>query len=118
MLTEAEKPIACNLGALTGAEQARRVLLAQELQRNAVRISEMPDGFELTVDSPSSTALLVVEWFLLERRCCPFLRFSLQLEPETDVLRVQLSGRTGVKAFLAAAGLGTLASSPASASCC
>ena len=118
MTTEAEMPIACNLGALTQVEQGRRALLAAELRRNIVRVSDLPNGFELIVGSRGSTAIDIVEWFLLERRCCPFLCFSLELGPGIDALRIRLSGRTGVKAFLAGAGLGPLTPSPASSSCC
>lgn len=37
----------------------------------------------------------------LERLCCHFFRFSLELQPEEDTFWLKLSGGEEVKAFLA-----------------
>lgn len=37
----------------------------------------------------------------LERKCCPFLRFVLTVEPAGGPLRLELSGAAGTKEFLA-----------------
>jgi len=40
------------------------------------------------------------EFISLERLCCPFLRFSLEVEPEGGPIWLRLTGREGVKAFI------------------
>jgi hypothetical protein len=35
-----------------------------------------------------------------ERECCPFLRFSLRLEPANGPLWLELTGPEGTKVFL------------------
>jgi hypothetical protein len=42
----------------------------------------------------------VAEWIALERRCCPFFRFQLDVEGETGPVWLRLTG-AGVKEFLA-----------------
>jgi hypothetical protein len=37
----------------------------------------------------------------LERRCCPFLRFTLTVEPGEAVMELALTGGPGVRDFLA-----------------
>jgi hypothetical protein len=37
----------------------------------------------------------------VERRCCPFLRFDLTVEPEVGPVRLALSGPPGVREYLA-----------------
>ena len=44
----------------------------------------------------------IAEFVLLERRCCPFLNFQISLKEGYDAITVCLSGRDGVKGFLAA----------------
>jgi hypothetical protein len=46
-----------------------------------------------------------LDWILLERRCCPFLRLELNFEPSLGPVWLRLGGGAGVKEFLAAAGL-------------
>ncbi len=69
--------------------------------------AERPPQPALREDA-ASTPTEILEWFLLEKRCCPFLRFSLTLEPGTDDVRIHLGGGSEVKEFLAASGLATL----------
>jgi hypothetical protein len=111
---EATKPpvIACNLGALSAAERERRAALAGALVPQARSIQELPDGYALQLSVTPSLAHEALEWLLLERRCCPFLRLELELESEEGPLWLRLRGGPGVKEFLSAAGLaGRLAAS-------
>jgi hypothetical protein len=41
-------------------------------------------------------------WIVLEHRCCPFLKFTLELTDESEVW-LSVTGPDGVKAFLAGA---------------
>jgi hypothetical protein len=39
---------------------------------------------------------------MLERRCCPFLRIGIAMEPEEETIRLGLRGGEDVKRFLEA----------------
>jgi len=94
-------PIACDLGALTPDERRRRAELAGELRAQTQRIRALKDGFALCLRPDPEVCRTALEFALLERRCCAFLDFTLDLEAEGGSVRLSLRGREGVKAFLA-----------------
>ncbi len=116
-MADARPPvIACNLDALSAAERTRRAALAGALVPQARSVRELPDGYALQLPATPALAQESLEWLLLERRCCPFFRLELELEPEEGALWVRLRGGPGVKEFLSAAGV--VARSASAESCC
>jgi hypothetical protein len=108
--------IACNLDALSAAERKRRAELAQAIVPQARSTQELADGYALQLPVAAPLAHEALEWLLLERRCCPFLRLELELESEEGPLWLRLRGGPGVKEFLAAAGV--VARSASACACC
>lgn len=97
-----EPPIACNLGALDTEEQKRRADLADQLQNSVREILSRTDGFTLRFSANDLVLFQIAEFVSLERRCCPFLNFQISLNEGDDAIELRLSGRAGVKEFLAA----------------
>ena len=98
----AEIPIACDLNALTPAERERRRTLVGALAEAIVARAELDHGFELRVDSAKLDFPALAEWIALERRCCAFLHFRIELAAGNGPVTVALSGGDGVKDFLRA----------------
>ena len=98
-------PIACNLNALTADERARRAALAHRLRVATQAVIETETGYTLRLPEEPSAYHEALELALLERRCCPFLRLEIILEPGRGPVWLTLGGSPGVKAFLAASGL-------------
>ena len=96
----AELPVACDLNALMPAERGRRRTLISAVTRATVGRAELGDGFELHLDPTKLELPLLAEWIALERRCCPFLRFRIELAPGAGRVTVALTGGDGVKDFL------------------
>ncbi|MEP6769943.1 MAG: hypothetical protein ABJC61_14820 [Acidobacteriota bacterium] len=100
--------LVCRLDALTTAERERHRSLGGALQRAIVGVSELPDGYELSVDlarlegagGVSRPLVQVAEWVDLESRCCPFVGFGIDLPAARGLARVRLTGGDDVKAFL------------------
>ena len=92
---------ACDLRALTAEQRARHKELRARLERVTTQVTEEPEGytFEYAADIAPTT---VAEWVDLERKCCPFLRFTVDIPEDTGSLRLHVWGTAGVKAFLAA----------------
>jgi hypothetical protein len=88
------------LDALTPAERARSAELLGELRAAMAERSELGDGWEFRLRDGTSLAR-VAEWIALERRCCPFFRFRLDVEGEDGPVWLRLTG-AGVREFLAA----------------
>ena len=95
-----DSTLVCDLTALSG-EQCRRQALVLELLRPSVQeLRELPDGYALRLPGETSTLLLAAELIALERLCCPFLKFGIEIESRQGPIWVQLTGPDGVKPFL------------------
>lgn len=96
---EAAKPrIACDMAALSPGERERHAVLLGRLGKSVAEIKELPDGYGLRL-SPDDW-LLASDYVELERRCCPFIAFSIRREANAEVIWLELSGPQEVKAFL------------------
>jgi hypothetical protein len=95
-------PIACKLDALNPAERERQSALLRELGTMTKETRETGDGYALRLPADTEGFQKVAEWITLERRCCPFLNFELKWKAGEETPWLELGGRKGVKAFLAA----------------
>lgn len=97
----ADISIACNLSAFTPEQRQRYTALAQQLAHTVQDVQELADGYAFRYATDDSTWMMVAEYVNLEQRCCPFFVFTLTLD-ENKIVSLRLTGRNGVKAFLAA----------------
>ena len=89
------------MGALTATEREAHAVLLRRLDALREETRGLPHGYAIRY---SAAALPdIVAWVALERRCCPFLGFALELAPRAGALWHRLTGAEGVKAFMAAA---------------
>lgn len=95
-----ETPLACNLGAFDAAERERHQALVHDLLAARQEVWELPDGYALRFTSERERLLALAEFVSLERLCCPFLTFGLDVEGASGPLWLRLTGRTGVKELL------------------
>ena len=102
METTINTPLACNLAAFNAKQSKRHQILAQRLFESVKDIQELPNGFAFRLPMESSLCIGVAEFITLERLCCPFLNFVLEVEPEEGPLWLKLTGPDGVKQFLQA----------------
>ena len=91
-------PLACIPGAIPQAERASHFELLARLGARAREKREVPDGYVYGFDAGDFDDL--ARWIANERRCCPFLRFAIELEPDGGPIRVRLTGPPGTRAFL------------------
>jgi hypothetical protein len=95
-------PIACNLDAFSPAQRLRHSALLARLGAEIVSTEELADGYAFEFGSDPGLVAEVSEWVSLERACCPFLKFGIELSPEKGRLRLSLTGGPPVKEFLRA----------------
>ena len=91
-------PIVCNLDALSAAERARRAELAAFVRASTLRVVEHATGFSVHLRPEADVLQHAEELIALERRCCGFMSWTLR----RDDAVLELSGREGTKAFIAA----------------
>jgi hypothetical protein len=92
-------PLACIPEAIPATERpAHFALLARLFGEGARERRELADGyaFRFEADALDDVARFVAN----ERRCCPFLAFTLDLAPEGGPLWLGITGPAGTRAFL------------------
>lgn len=100
----ADKPvIACNTKAISAAERPRYNGLVGKLRRSIRDRRELPDGYAFRLDEQSITLADVTEWIRMERLCCPFLVFQIEVSGSNQNVQLTLRGPTGTKAIIESA---------------
>lgn len=93
-------PVACSL---SGPELAgRRRKLADDVLINTLRVEELEDGYEFGFPGSAGWLEKLVEVINAERMCCPFLTFTLHLEPGEGHISLRVTGPEGTKEFIEA----------------
>jgi hypothetical protein len=96
-----EAPFACNMAAMSPEQRAEHHTLTKRLVSElAVPVATTPDAISLSM--LASAYEDVTRFIALERLCCPFLHFSLEIPPNEVALTLTLSGPTGAAEFIRA----------------
>ncbi len=98
---EKDPPIACHLKALDADQRKRQKELLGIVRGKIQKTVELPNGFALQMPTDHATFLQVAEWVSLERRCCGFAEFALEMRLD-DTVWVKMTGKPGAKEVLAA----------------
>ena len=96
-----ERPLACDMAAIPPERRAGHEALIRRLFGEAAREArELPDGYAWRFASEDYRDLAA--FIDDERRCCPFLTFTLTLAPDGGPLWLRLTGGGEIKRFLQA----------------
>lgn len=90
----------CDMSALSEEQRLRVMPLLARVRAAVRRVEELPDGYTFHLPSDAPTLDAVTEYVKLERLCCPFFRFRLEIEPAGGPVRLSLTGPAGVKPFI------------------
>ena len=95
-----ELPIACDMTALNAAQRERQQALMKSFHALVQEMQETNDGYAFRLAADTETILLAAEFITIERLCCPFFNFALEVGPPDAPLWLRISGREGVKEFI------------------
>jgi len=100
----ADKPaIACNTKAISAAERPRYNDLVGKLRRSIRYRRELPDGYTFRLNEQSIGLTDLTEWIRMERVCCPFLVFQIEVSGSNQNVQLTLRGPSGTKAIIESA---------------
>lgn len=91
-------PVACSLSTPELREREQTVLAKIRAQVREVR--GLDSGYALRFDPEDAVLADLATLIDLERRCCPFLRFELQVLPANGPIWLELTGPEGTRDFL------------------
>ena len=94
-----QSSLACDMTAIPLTERETHLKTSRTLFSNIKEIRELPDGYEFRLEDDASV-LKAAEFISLEKLCCPFLAFTLDVDAEAGPVKLRLTGREGVKAFI------------------
>ena len=97
---QSEVIIACNPNAITAEQRERWLEVGTQLYAAVLEVQELPDGYTFRLPSDPEMLLLVAEDLNFERLCCPFIHFTLDIEPNGGPFWLRFTGGEGVKEFL------------------
>lgn len=98
--SNAQSPIACDMSVLSPAQRQAHLANSRELFANVQAIKELPDGYQFQLTDDPNAITKVAEFVALEKLCCPFLNFAIEIQAEGRPITVSLTGREGVKEFV------------------
>jgi hypothetical protein len=101
-MTEKESPFACDMTAIAADERESHLATIRKLFQAVESFHELPDGYTFRLPSDADVLLAASQFIALERLCCPFFGFRLDVEREGGAVWLSLTGREGVKPFIMA----------------
>lgn len=95
-------PFACDMTAIEASQRGQHITTIDELFGAVTEIKELPNGYAFRLPDGSDIFTKTANFIMLERLCCPFFGFALEIEPEGGSIWLSLTGREGVKPFIVA----------------
>ena len=99
MMSYDDVAVACNLFALDQDERAREGMLLEMFRSLPASVEWTGSAHRMLIPNDAATLAGVGELLALERRCCPFLHFSLEVNA-ADHAVLTISGPHGSREFV------------------
>jgi hypothetical protein len=85
---------------LSSSERAHHKHLTDKLIAGRNAIVETPTGYEFQFSPSTITLAELAEWAAVERKCCPFFDFHIDLEKGGSLLCLRLTGAEGINQII------------------
>lgn len=95
-----EISIACNLNAIPADEREQWIETVKQVYAAVQEVQDMPDGYRFLLPTNSAMLLKVAAYISNERLCCPFLGFTVEVEPNGGPFWLRLAGGESVKEYM------------------
>ena len=90
------------MAAIAPEQRGTHIATIERLFRSVKSKRELPNGYAFELANESDVLLTAAQFIALERLCCPFFGFGLEIEREGGSVWLSLTGREGVKPFIMA----------------
>ena len=93
-------PLACDMNVFTSAEREQHIQTTRDLFAGVQGIRDVDCGYEFSLPNGTSSIVKLAEFISNERKCCPFLEFTLKIPSENEAIALTLTGPEGTQEFL------------------
>jgi hypothetical protein len=100
MTEKNQSPLACDMTAIPAEQRPVHLAQSRELFSQIEETRELSDGYEFRFAGEQNVLQWLADFISLEKLCCPFLSFVIEIEAENGPVWLRLTGREGVKEFI------------------
>ena len=100
-----DSALACNIAAIPKELRPVHQANTKRVFSSIQEWRELATGYALRLANQTDLLQTVAAFISYERLCCPFFRFTLEIEPHQGPIWFHITGVTDVKAFLQSEGL-------------
>ena len=97
-----QSPFACVMDAIETQKREPHIANTRVLFKNVLEIIELDDGYAFRFSNEEDVLPSLTNFIVLEKLCCPFFGFAVEVEPEGGPVWLRLTGRDGVQPFIKA----------------
>ena|SRR6266540_2028681 len=95
-------PLACNMGVFTPSQRDSHIQSTAQLMQAIQGIQDIENGYQFLFPNEAVFISKIAEFISNERLCCPFLKFTLNVNSNTEPISLALVGPLGTQEFLRA----------------
>ena len=95
-----QSPLACDMTAIPAEQRPIHLAASRQLFSQIQATRELSDGYQFRFTNDADILTGLAQFVALEKLCCPFLGFAIEVEAENGPVWLRLTGREGVKAFI------------------
>ena len=92
--------LACDVTAIPQDHRQLHIDTSKQLFSRIQEFRELENGYEFRLPGAADVILKLAQFISLEKLCCPFLNFVVEVEQDDGPVWLRLTGRDGVKAFI------------------
>jgi hypothetical protein len=100
---EGEPALACDFGAMDDGQGERYRALRRRLGEDFREARELEDGYAFRHSPEAGVLIALAEYISLERLCCPFFDFAIEVGRDGGEVWLRMTGPEGAKEVLEAA---------------
>lgn len=94
-----EPPVACVPGGVAADKRERWIKVATEVYDTVQEVKELPNGYSLRLPNDQAMLILLAEYVSLDRLCCEFVNWNIEVERARGPVWLHLTGGRGVKEY-------------------
>jgi hypothetical protein len=98
-----EPALACDFGAMDDGQRGLYRALRRRLSEDLREVRELEDGYAFRHSSEAGVLVALAEYVSLERLCCPFFDFAIEVGHDGGEVWLRMTCPEGAKGILEAA---------------
>lgn len=94
-----EPPIACEPHGVPAEKRERWLKTGTDIYNAVEFVRELPNGYSLRLPNDQATLILLAEYVSLDRLCCAFVNWNIEVECARGPVWLHLTGAPGSKEY-------------------